>query len=348
MRALLIAFALLGLSGLALFAWKIVPGFLAGAASPSHNPQPAALQRVGHEGGRPAVQAAPPPSAAAESAIGPDSATAAVEGAADRPRVTATAPGVRWAGDLDRERAEQMYASATAALRSDPTSTAALRDAARAARQLERWDECITHLKALAAALPDDQRVPTELATLLMQRRRWLDALPVWRSLLERRPDDPAVRFNYALALTAARHLADAHEAWNRVLELTPENVLACAHRAEVRLDLHEWAPAAEDLQRVLEADPGDIDAALNLALAQRKLGRFADARATVQRVAAQRPRHVPTLNRLAEFAAAAVADDADGAAAWRALGRDWCERSLKLDPRQADVEALRGRLNAE
>ncbi len=277
---------------------------------------------------------------AAESAPGPGSDTRPAEtGAATRPSEPPAPGPVRRPEDPDVARAALDLAAARAVLAADPDHEPALRDEIAALTTLRRWNELPDRLGRLARLRPDDADVHFDWAAALLHVRRYVEAVHVLEQLAERRADDPRVWFNLAVAHQALGHLERACRAWDRAVALAPTPA-ARARRAEVLLDLGEWAAALDDLTAALAATPGDPDLAANAALALTQLGRFEAARDVLLEVLTQRPRHVPTLNRLVRLAAdaAAVAADDDTAAAWRQSGCEWAERSLAVDAAQPEL----------
>lgn len=248
---------------------------------------------------------------------------------------------VRWATDPREESDARRLEAARAALRTDPDHPAALRDELAALVALRRWDEGVRTAARLVNLTPGDDELRFELGALQIKARRWTEAIATLRDWVARRPEEARGWFNLAVAHQAAGHLADARAAWDRCVALDPSPE-ARARRGEVLLDLGDWAAAAADFTAAC-AEPGSTpDATLNLALALWKLGRTDEARTRLLALLEGNPRHVPTLNRLAEMAWAACVAAAPDERQPCDEAAEWCRRSLECDPAQAEIGALR------
>lgn len=249
-------------------------------------------------------------------------------------------PAVSWANDPDTQDAWRRLERAQQVLREDPYHALALRDKAAAAAALRLWPELAGALARLVELNPDDVGLRFERATALIRLRQWLDAIAELKFVVEQQPGHGKAWFDLAVAHQALGHLADARQAWDRAIEIAP-SAEALARRGEVLLDLRDWAPAADDFAAVVAHQPDAADAVLNWALALAKLGRPAEAHRRMLAFLDTHPKHVPTLNRLAELAYAACMGGAveDRTACEEAA--EWCRRSLAVDPQQPDVRAL-------
>jgi len=255
-------------------------------------------------------------------------------------RTDASDAGVRWAGTQAERDAERRLQLARAALADDPRHPDALRDEAAALIQLQRWGEAAESLARLIEICPENNDLRFELATVLMRARRFSAAVAVLQELVARRPDERRAWFNLAVACQAVGRLSAARSAWDRTIALRP-TAEAYARRGEVLLDLHEWAAAAADFQAVLAEQPDAVDAALNLATALARLERYGEARASLLAVVQKHPRHVPTLNRLAELAWLTGQVTSTTNADHCRETVEWCRRSLEVDPEQPAIREL-------
>lgn len=252
---------------------------------------------------------------------------------------TNSIPSVRWARtDASREASERLN-QAQRALQDDPRSVAALRDAAQALTDLERWEEAARLLAQLRELQPNDAALIFECGVLNLRLRRWIDAIHDFQCVTTLAPQDARAWFNLAAANQAARRLDAAEQAWNRVLELTPDDPRARAHRGETRLDLHAWSAAEADFRALVERAPDDAAARLNLSLALRSQGRAREALEVLEAGLQLRPRDVRLLNRAASILAASPPDGTGPPARQAAI--DYCRRSLSIDPSQPEIAAL-------
>jgi len=276
----------------------------------------------------------------------------AVPGEATRAHVVAastvpaaTAPAaqatVRWAADPVEQADRRRLEAARAALRSDPDHPAALRDELAALVGLRRWEEAVNTATRLVSLTPGDDELRFELGALQIKARRWTEAIATLRDWVARHPAEPRGWFNLAVAHQAAGHLADARATWDRCMALAP-SVEARARRGEVLLDVEDWAAAADDFAAACAEQGSSPELTLNLALALWKLGRTGEARTRLLALLAEHPRHVPTLNRLAEMAWAACVAAAPDERQPCEEAAEWCRRSLECDPTQPEIEALR------
>ncbi len=116
-------------------------------------------------------------------------------------------------------------------------------------------------------------------------------------------------------------------------------------HRIIVGDTVFEGGPgktwAAEDFQTVLRRDPESIESTLNLSRALWNLDRHDEARTLLYALVEHNPRHVPTLNRMAEWAWASCATEPDAYERHRQATMQWCRRSLEIDRGQPDIAAL-------
>lgn len=250
-------------------------------------------------------------------------------------------PPVRWAGDASRRDVERSLRAADRTLAHDPDNPAALRDRARALRELERWHEAADTLAHLIDTSPESAGDLLEYGTALARLSRWPAAHEQFERLVQRAPDDPRAWHNLAVAHQALGHLAGARRAWDRVIELSPRASEAYARRGEVLSDLHQWREAADDFEAAMRLEPNSVDLALNLALAQAGLGLDDEARKTVREVLDRHPRHVPAMNRMAELSWSGYLSDPDVNARLRDETIAWRRRSLSIDPDQPEVAAL-------
>lgn len=249
-------------------------------------------------------------------------------------------PSVAWPSDPALREARRRFERAQAALREDPYHARALRDKAAGAAELRLWPELAAALARLVELDPNDSALRFERAAALIHLRQWVDAIAELNVVVVRQPQHAKAWFDLAVAHQALGHLSDARRAWDRAIELAP-SAEALARRGEVLLDLQEWGAAAADFEAVLQEQPGAADATLNLALALAKLGRPAEARRRLLTLLRDQPRHVPALNRLAELAYAACRDEGASADVSCAEAAEWCRRSLAIDAKQPEVQAL-------
>jgi tetratricopeptide (TPR) repeat protein len=258
--------------------------------------------------------------------------------AAPAPAATAA---VHWPVSAPEQRAAMQALDTTErALELDPDHPEALRDKAAALRRLDRPGEAADTLAHLVRLLPDSAADRLEYGSLLAEQSRWQAALEQFAALASLLPDDARAWHNLAVAHQALGHLRDAREAWDRVMAISPD-AAAYAHRAEVAADMGDWQSAAADYEAARALDPTDVDFGVNLAWARGRLGRDAEARELLLELLKAHPSHVPIMNRLAELAwrRALAAPAGEQAAAREAA--EWCRRSLRVDSRQPEVEAL-------
>ncbi len=253
--------------------------------------------------------------------------------------------GVRWARTDAARLAGDRLDQARRALQDDPRSVAALRDAAQALADLERWEEAAQLLAQLRELRPDDAALIFECGVVHLRLRRWIEAIRDFQSVTALTPQDARAWFNLAAANQAARRLDAAELAWSRVLELTPDDPLARAHRGETRLDLRAWSAAEADFRALVERAPDDAAARLNLALALQAQGGAREALEVLETGLQRRPRDVRLLNRAASILAAP--QDGSGPPAQQAAAIDYCRRSLAIDPSQPEIAALLAELLA-
>lgn len=276
-----------------------------------------------------------------------NSGVAAPDGRVEQTKRTA----VHWAGARENAAAEQRLAAAEAALRTDASNVGALRDAATALRDLERWDQAAVMLRRLLE-FENVTAVRFELAMSLVRQRLWTEAIPLLRDVVAdggaTDASDPAAEvrrltaaYNLALSLQAARRINESRHAWDDVIELWPDNEDARARRGEVLLDLHEWSAAAADFAAAGAAQPNDVGIVLNLALARYQAGDAAGANDALLAFVERNPTNVPAMNRLAELHWTLYRIDPASRDADRRAAQQWCERSLAIDERQPLIQAL-------
>jgi tetratricopeptide (TPR) repeat protein len=257
-------------------------------------------------------------------------------GAVGAPEVAKVEAETRWPEDPALRRAQQRLEEAREMLRADPLHEAALRDAAAALAQLERWDEVAVTLENLRTVRPEDSDLCREHASVLMQLGRAVEAIGVLNELVAMMPEDAQAWFNLAAAHQTLGHLSAALHAWNRAIALEPTTE-AYAQRGVVLLDLGRWDEAAADLERVVAADATARESVVNLAHALVRLGRTDEARERLTALAEREPTYLPAVNRLAELALQAWQAGPHDAARRAALAK-WCRQSLAVDPEQKDV----------
>ncbi|MCH8805278.1 MAG: tetratricopeptide repeat protein [Planctomycetes bacterium] len=259
----------------------------------------------------------------------------------DPAREPTTRTAVRWADDENNSAELRKLRAARAALADDPYRRVALHDEFEALRELGRWDEARITLARLIEFDPQDTDLRFAQACVLLRLSRWLHAIDALQAVVRAQPEHARAWYNLATAHQRLGRLREARHAWDRVVTLTPEAPDAFAHRGEILLDLREWAAAAEDFRAASNRDPEATDLAINLALALRKLNRLDEARDSLMKVIHRNPRHVPTLNGLAELAWEACAGATDANEQHRRAAISWWRRSLAVDPQQPTIETL-------
>lgn len=263
--------------------------------------------------------------------------------------VDAAAPhsdAVRWA-DAGSPAADRKLQTARATLRHEPMHEAALRDEAAALAELGRWGDAEASLRKLVTIRPDDNELRFDWAAALLRLRRPFEAADALKKVVASDPNHDRAWFNLAVAHQSLGRLQDAVNAWNRAIAIKP-SVAARLQRGTLLLDLREFATAAADFEWVLAHEPVSIDASHNLATAYRRLGRYDDARRALAAVLELKPRHVPTINRIAEIAW--EHSQRPGADAVALVGEtiSRCEQSLEIDRSQADVAELKAAAEAQ
>lgn len=252
---------------------------------------------------------------------------------------------VHWA-DAGSPAAERRLRTARATLRHEPMHEAALRDEAAALAELGRWREAEASLRKLVAIRPDDNELRFDWAAALLRLRSHFEAADALKSVVASDPNHDRAWFNLAVAHQSLGRLEDALSAWNRAIALRP-TVAARLQRGTLLLDLHEFAAAADDFEWVLARGTLSVDASHNLATAYRRLGRYDEARRALAAVLDLKPRHVPTINRLAEIAWEQSQQPGADAEALVRETIERCIQSLEIDASQADVVELKAAAEA-
>jgi tetratricopeptide (TPR) repeat protein len=218
--------------------------------------------------------------------------------------------------------------------------TARLRVAANL-QALDRTEEAIAELKAMAAERPDRVQPLVELGDLLRQKQRFAEAAEAYDGAIAR-IDAPETRhwslfYSRGIARERAGNWAAAEADLKRALELQPDQPLVLNYLGYSWVDkgMH-LAEAFRMIERAVQLRPNDGYIVDSLGWAHYRRGDYEQATRWLEQAVELRPQD-PTIN------------DHLGDAYWRAGRRaearaQW-ERALLFKPEPDEVKAIEGKL---
>ncbi len=175
--------------------------------------------------------------------------------------------------------------------------------AAIAARDLSRFDEAESLLKAVIAKSPDHTAALANLGKLARQRGDRAEALAYFEAAAKADPQNAWARCDAAAMLHELARPGEAEAIYKSVLEADPKHVGALSGLGHQAKERGEKAAALSHFEAAVAADPGNPWVRCDAADLLRDLGRHDDAEAMFKSVIETHPEHGNALTVLGRLA---------------------------------------------
>jgi tetratricopeptide (TPR) repeat protein len=175
------------------------------------------------------------------------------------------------------------YLEAAEVLHTAPEDEELLLDLVVADNKSGLFDEAITRSQQAIAAHPDWQRVPTALATVLVQRNRYEEALAVLKNARETDSEDPSLALLYLRVLVLKGDASTAAPLGQQLLQQHPNDFDLLYLNGLLERQQGAYESATKHLQAAAALNPNHYDTRYNLGFALLKLHRPEEARTQLE-----------------------------------------------------------------
>lgn len=214
--------------------------------------------------------------------------------------------------------------------------------AARVLAELDKFDESVATLKAMATERPDRYDAPFRLGNLMREKEHYKEAVAAYDQAVERiknpGPEHWAVYYARGMALERDKQYKRAEADLMRALEYRPDQPFVLNYLAYMWIDLNENLDRARDMiKRAVELRPDDGYIVDSMGWFHYRMGEYDQAVTYLERAVELRP-------------ADPVINDHLGDAYWRVgrkeeAGFQW-NRALSFDPTKELADEIKVKLD--
>jgi tetratricopeptide (TPR) repeat protein len=195
-------------------------------------------------------------------------------------------------GHLARQRRDRAGALGyfEAAAKADPRNPWVRCDLANILRELSRFGEAETMLKAVTDDHKDHVGALTGLGQIARQRGELDAALGYFETAVKAEPKNPDLRCELATVLREASRLDEAERVLKAVIETHPQHAAALTGLGHLARQREDRGATLRWFEAAMAAGPEDISIRVEFARALRQQGEFARARQIIEKVLDDEP----------------------------------------------------------